>query len=201
VPNAFGDDDLLVMKALADLIVVVLRDAQLAEQVEEHLAVDQSVGGNTAEISWSERLRQGRSVVYRYADGEVSRSEDLGGAQVGAGDPGRPGLSFPVRVRGRVVGEIKAHKPQGAGGWKTTEVEVMETLIEQLGLALESARLYEEAQRRSTRERQLREIGARMQTTMDLDSIMRTAIEDLAKALDVPSAFVQLYEGQQRPEE
>jgi GAF domain-containing protein/HAMP domain-containing protein len=111
-------------------------------------------------------------------------------------------LAVPIRTQGEgeVIGVLDLRKPDGAGAWTAAQVELAELISEQLSLALENARLYEETQRRSVREQQLREIGTRMQSTVDLDAILRMAIEDLARALDVPSAFVQLYEGRPRTE-
>jgi GAF domain-containing protein len=75
------------------------------------------------------------------------------------------------------------------------QVALIEQIVDVLSQALENARMYEETQRRGLREQQLRQIGTRMQSTVDLDAILRGAVTDLAQALGVSSAFVQLYAG------
>jgi GAF domain-containing protein len=104
-------------------------------------------------------------------------------------------LTVPIRVQGEVIGVLDTRKPAEHGAWTTDQVALVQQISDQLSQALENARLYEETQRRGVRERQLREIGTRIGSGVDLDAILQTAVEDVAQALGVPAAFVQLYEG------
>jgi GAF domain-containing protein len=69
---------------------------------------------------------------------------------------------------------------------------LLQTLTEQLGAALESARLYQDTQRRAARERILREISDRMQGAADMETLMRIAAEELNKALGASRTYVRL---------
>jgi GAF domain-containing protein len=82
--------------------------------------------------------------------------------------------------------------------WTEGELRVYESVNRQAAIALRSARLYEEAQRRAHREQLIREITSRMRGTPDLETILNTAVEELGKALGVSRAFVRLGTGQQR---
>jgi len=64
-----------------------------------------------------------------------------------------------------------------------------------LGLALESARLFEETQRMAERERLVSEITAKVRASMDVDIILQTAVRELGAALGTDRAFVQLSTG------
>ena len=68
----------------------------------------------------------------------------------------------------------------------------MQTLADQLGMALESARLYEDAQRRATRERLTREITDKMRSVTDVEEIVQAAVDELFSALGTSRAFVRL---------
>lgn len=74
-------------------------------------------------------------------------------------------------------------------------MRVYESVNRQAAIALRSARLYEEAQKRAYREQLVREITSKMQGTPDLDTILNTAVEELGKALGVSRAFVRLSTG------
>jgi len=115
-------------------------------------------------------------VGYRFAEGDVARLTALLGARPVGQDEGvgLAELSLPVRVRGQVVGEIKAHKPGDADEWTAAEVELMETLAEQLDMALESARLYEDTQDRATRDRLLGDVSTRIRETLDMETVLRS---------------------------
>ncbi len=103
-----------------------------------------------------------------------------------------PELALPVKVRGHVIGSVKAHKPGEAGEWEVEEVALMETLAEQLGLALESARLYRDTQQRALRERLTGEIAARMRENLDIDTVLQTAIREIGERLDVAEVEVRM---------
>ena len=83
-------------------------------------------------------------------------------------------------------------KPEEAGKWTENEVTLMETLGDQLGVALESARLYENARRRAERERLTGEITAKVRSSNDPQVILQTAVLELRRALQASRAQVLL---------
>jgi GAF domain-containing protein len=111
---------------------------------------------------------------------------------------------MPIKVRGQVIGVIDAHKPDegsaytGAGeagakpGWTAEQTTLLEALADQLGAALESARLYRDAQRLATRERLTREITDRMRRVTSVEGIVQTAVDELFNVLGVSRTFVRL---------
>jgi GAF domain-containing protein len=75
------------------------------------------------------------------------------------------------------------------------EIRVYESVNDQAGTALRSARLYREAQGRARREQLIREITSKMRGSPNLDTILNTAVQELGKALGVSRAFVRLSTG------
>jgi GAF domain-containing protein len=140
----------------------------------------------------------------RGADDDKGSSVPLAPAVTSAGDSAGlsdadaklgeelPELALPVRVRGHIIGSVKAHKPGHAGEWGVEEVALMETLVEQLGLALESARLYQDTQRRAVRERLTGEIAARMREKLDMDTVLQTAILEIGERLGIAEVEVRM---------
>jgi GAF domain-containing protein len=196
-PNAFSEGDIATMEALAAMVTVAVHHSCLGDQDRDGSvkALDVQHQGN---LAWSTRwARRLGTTGYRYENGTVRRLADAPDSGLPSSDEvasAAPELRMPISVRGSAIAEIIAHKPEARGAWTGSETELMESLASQLGMALEGVRLYDETQRQSLRERQMREIGTHMQSTVDLDVILRTAVEDLARALDVPLAFVQLYD-------
>jgi GAF domain-containing protein len=68
----------------------------------------------------------------------------------------------------------------------------METLTEQLSVALEGARLYQDSQRRAERERLTGEVTARMRETLDIDSVLQTAVREMRAILGLAEAEVRM---------
>jgi GAF domain-containing protein len=110
----------------------------------------------------------------------------------GDGDDEKAALAIPIKVRGQVIGVLSASRPTETGEWTDEELALLETLSDQLGEALESARLYRDTQRRAAYEQLLGHIVDRMRRTVDMDALMQTAIQEMASALGASSAFVQL---------
>jgi GAF domain-containing protein/HAMP domain-containing protein len=214
-PDAFGQELLGVLQTMADQVAVAVDNARLFEEGQAALVAARRASGDLSQAAWAEILRARANLGFRSDERGVERAYDVWRPEmeqamrdaapstdiVERADQSDRVLAVPIRMQGEVIGVLDLRKPDEAGAWTLAQIDLAEQISEQLSQALENARLYEETQRRGIREQQLREIGTRMQSTVDLDAILRTAIEDLAKALDVPSAFVQLYEGRPRTEE
>jgi GAF domain-containing protein len=207
-PRGLGKELIDVLQAMAGRVALALDNARLLDEGQAAIDAARRVSGTLSLDAWRDVLstradlgfrsdeygveRAGRIWLPRMAHAEEENTTVLGSRDDG-GQIGQT-LTVPIRIHGEVIGVLDTHKPSGEGAWTSEQVELVEQIAEELSQALENARLYEETQRRGVRERQLREIAIRMGGSVDLDAIMQTAVEDIAKALGVPSAFVQLYE-------
>jgi GAF domain-containing protein len=153
----------------------------VAEQVAQtdvaYLGGEQGVARVTGE--WRPEMKEALQT------GETVRRD-------GGDGGGRFPLAVPIKVRGEVVGVLDTHKPAGAGEWAGKEIALLETLADQLGQALESARLHRDTQLRAAREGLLGEISDRMQRAPDVERLIQTAVREVAAALGASGVFVQL---------
>lgn len=140
------------------------------------------------------RLPARRPLVYRAASPRPYHPpvNGSGPAQAGGEEP-PTALSLPIQLRGRTIGAIDLVKPAGAGEWSAPEQELVSKLLEQLTAALESARLYEETQRRAEQERLAGEIIGKIRAGTNPEAILRTATEELRRALKATRAQVHLH--------
>jgi hypothetical protein len=98
-------------------------------------------------------------------------------------------VAVPIQIReGVSIGALRLSKPT----WGEDEIALVETLTEQLGAALESARLYQETQRREARERITREITEDIRRSVEMEVILKSAVSNLGEALGVPRTYVRL---------
>ncbi|MBN1642423.1 MAG: GAF domain-containing protein [Anaerolineae bacterium] len=208
VEGTFQPDDAGVFATLADLIGAALANAAAFQEARQRSEALRAVYGQSVADAWRQVLLTRPPLgVERTAQGLVAargewrkemRAVVRTGRTVVSGE-GERSVALPVSVRGQVIAVLDASKPADTSGWSRAELSLLEVVCARLGEALENARLYEETQRRGVREQQLRQIGARMQSTVDLDAVLQGAVEDLARALGVSSAFVQLYAGRLAP--
>jgi GAF domain-containing protein len=78
------------------------------------------------------------------------------------------------------------------------DVRIKTTLAGQIAVALENARLFEQTRARARREQILREVTVRVRGSIDADAIMRTAVQEVGRALGRP-AFVYLDDEKKQP--
>ena len=61
-----------------------------------------------------------------------------------------------------------------------------------MGLIIENSRLFAEAQSRAARERRAREITARMRQSLDIETVLQTAVREMGEALELGDVSIQL---------
>jgi len=186
--NAFKNEDVSVLQTLADQIALAISNARLFQQAEENLKVAQRAYGELSREAWEEMLSGGLDLGYYCdADGVMPVT-----APMDESDDDLPELSIPVVVRGQVIGAIAAHKDADAGEWVSEEVALVKTLSERLGGALESARLYKDTQRHAAREQIIGQVTTRMRETLDMDTVLKTAVQEVRQALGLPEVVIRL---------
>jgi GAF domain-containing protein len=205
-PQAFTDEDMAALQALANQLAVAISNARLFWEAQRALESERGAYGELSRRAWQELLQaqpelaivrdeQGILPTDSRPDAEVERALQTG--QVALGEDGKDerqavGLAVPIRVRGQVIGAIDAHKPAEGGQWTREQIALLATLSEQVGDALEDARLYQEAQRRAAHEQLTGEVAARIRATLDVDTVLQTAVREMREALDFAEVEVRL---------
>ena len=131
---------------------------------------------------------------YHYGQGQVTDLANLTPSPDIEGDEQEelPEIQLPVKARGQTIGRIRARKPVDAGEWTANEKRLMETLTEQLDVALESARLYQDTQRRAATDRLVSEVSDNMRETLDVDTVLQAAIREMGAALGLSRIEVRM---------
>ncbi len=188
-PQAFSDEDVAVLQTMATQIAMAISNAGLFQQVQASLATERRAYGQISQEGWRRFVQTRSAIGYRYKGGTVSQLAES--ASMEQSDE-LPKLEIPIRVLGRKIGTINAHKANPDDTWTDEENEMMATLAQQMGSVLESARLYEDTQRRAAREHLTSEITDKMRRAAGVDRVIETALEELHNALGTSRVFVQL---------
>ncbi|HNT74906.1 MAG TPA: GAF domain-containing protein [Anaerolineae bacterium] len=197
-PQAFTAEDMAVLQTLADQVAIAISNVQLFQQAQESLAAQQRTAAQLTQETWQALLRAQQALSVQRGVSEAEAEPQRRPEMALARQTGKPtldegtrmSLAAPVQVRGQVIGVLDAHKPQGA--WTAEEIALIESLTEQLGVALESARLYQDTQRRAARERMISEVAGRIRETLDMEAMLRTAAEEMRRALALEDLVVLL---------
>ena len=206
--EAFSEADVTVLQTLADQIAIAISNSRLVERVQESLEIERRAYGQMSMEAWRNLIRSGIGLGRRYdpqrilPDGSPRQAEmaqaEIGGRPVaGQAGPG-PAMAIPLKVREQVVGVLDGYKSPGAGDWTEDEVALFQALVDQLGVALDGARLYQDAQLRATQDRVLGEVAGRMRETLDMDEVIKTAVREIGEALGIAEVEVRMGVGSER---
>jgi GAF domain-containing protein/HAMP domain-containing protein len=204
-PDAFDRETVAVLQVLADQVAVALDNAQLFTERQQALEATQRAYGDLTREAWRQMLQARPDLSFRSDEHGVIRAGDVWRPEMeqalrtgqtvqdnGPDVDGRQPLAVPIKVRGEVVGVLDTYKPVGAGAWTLEEIALVEAIANQLDSALESARLYQDTQRRAAREQAIRQVTDRMRRAVDVEAILQNTVSELTKALGTPRAYVRL---------
>jgi len=188
--NSFQQADIFALQTMADQIALAIENSRLIS--ESRLAIQQleDVTTETTSRTWRERLGlKHKGYIYT----------PLGTSQLSEARPPDQAadayiVSVPIILRGRHIGAIRMSRKGNNAFWSEKEKDLTTDIATQIGLALENARLLEESQKRAIREQTLNEISARLNRSLDIDSLLQTATRELHQLPNV--AEVSVYVGQ-----
>ena len=197
--GAFSEEDVAVLQTLADQVAVAIQNARLFQRVEESVEAERRAYGELSREAWQSLLSaypdlgffsDGRETV---PSGDLWRPEMSTALHSGQIAPGGDGarLAIPIKVREQVIGVVDGRKPDGTE-WTAEEIELLQALTNQLNVALEGARLYRDAQSRETRERLIGSVATRIRESLDMETMLRTAVDVMRTQLDLPEVVVRL---------
>lgn len=90
-----------------------------------------------------------------------------------------------------MVGYVAIRANDPLRQWTQNELSLVRAAAERAGLAIENVRLLGDAQRRAAKERTIGEIAAKISGSVEMDSIMQTAVEELGRALPGSEIILQ----------
>lgn len=184
-PQAFSDDDVNMLQAIADQLAMVISNVRLYNQVQESLETERRAYRELSQEAWNEVLAFRPDLRYRYHHGMVShqRADPDSNPQEIQPKENALRLEIPIRIRGQVIGTFVAIKASNMNAWAQEEKDLLYALVDQLSVALEGARLYSDTQQRAMRERLVTDITTKMRASTDPDLILQTAVNELKQAL------------------
>lgn len=196
---AFEQDDIRTMQTMADQVAAAISNARLFEQVQESLEVERRAFGEMSREAWRQLLMTESNLNFMSDRTETRPAADLWRpemhtalrtGQTVTGEAGNT-LAIPIRVRDEVIGVVDGRKPDGSA-WTEEEINLLAALTDQLNVALESARLYLDTQRRAARERTISEATGRIRESLDIQTVLKTTAAEIRQALDLDTLVIRL---------
>ncbi|HEY89289.1 MAG TPA: GAF domain-containing protein [Thermoflexia bacterium] len=185
--DAFSDKDVNVLQTMADQLALAIENARLLRSSQAALQNLERLYGEQSHAAWWAQLHA-RSFVYHYAGVDVVAEDER---PLPAASATR-NLKLDISSRGLRLGTLLLQRDADALDWTAEERATVRATVAQLGPVLEAARLFEDTQRRAHRESTIREISDKMGASFDLETVLRTTVEELSVALGAGGALVEL---------
>lgn len=183
--RAFDPDDIETFQTLADQIALVIENARLFDEMNLAVRQLERVASDRVQEAWSEFSSAGGR-AYQYTPAGIHPATPSGAATAYQDRQ----LHIPILLHDRKIGEISAKR--GEGGWEPREQAMLAEIATQVALALENARLLEEAQRRAAHERSISDIASRIDAAHNVDAVLRVTAQEIGKALGDSEITVQI---------
>jgi PAS domain S-box-containing protein len=191
-PAAFATDDITVLQSMADQISNAVENARLYEQTQAALREVDAINRRLTGEAWASYLRQhaGHDVLWLADDAAIAPPTVLeADEQISAGEitlePEPDGeeatVTVPILLRGQPIGALRLRALLRE--WDDDTRLMLADIAGHIAQAVENARLVEQTQRAAERERLINEINARVRQSVDLDAILRTAVNELGQSL------------------
>jgi HAMP domain-containing protein/putative methionine-R-sulfoxide reductase with GAF domain len=107
----------------------------------------------------------------------------------------RSELAVPLQTSGRVLGAIDVQSTEREA-FRQQDIEVLQTLADQLSAAILNARLAELSATAADRARLVSEITRELSGPMEVDEVLERAAKALQRGLGNPEVMVKIYTGQ-----
>jgi GAF domain-containing protein/HAMP domain-containing protein len=183
--NAFTDADISIFGLLADQLAIAIDNARLLEDAQNALAESRTAFRQYLSESWKNKsdseilgyhqtITGGQVVTINTADKIQNLTDD-----------GKNTLTIPIQLHTQVIGAIRVRPNEINSKWSKDEINILHSVAERLGLALDNARLFEETSTRAERERLVTDITTKIRTTNDPQEMIQTAVNELKRALGV----------------
>jgi GAF domain-containing protein/HAMP domain-containing protein len=180
--NAFSEEVLTVFEAMATQLAISIDSArQWASSIAAQKRSEQILKLLTQQ-AWSEQLTsQKDKLSYVYDLSEIEPMKNSPEADI----------TLPLLVQNQPIGELAVKVPDGKE-LSEDEQALLLAVSQQLAQKAENLRLFDQTQRRASREQLTREITDRMRAAPDVETILQTGLSELARVLGVSRTYVKL---------
>lgn len=213
-PNSFSEDDIELFTTLADQVAVAIHNNKLYTETVRALAEAQKVHRQYLRQEWDSDLLRRKNRSFHYTTKKIDLEEIDFAAMKDTirtgepylqreeqpGQPVRVTMVVPVLVRGEVIGAIRLQDVGDDRNWTENEQQTVRDVAQQVGVALEAARLFERTVQRAEREKKVLEITSMIRSTNDPQEMIEIAAQQLQKALGATHAQISIRKPEGKPE-
>ena len=192
-PGAFVRSDLDVLQILADQIALAIDNTRLLKKSQERVQELEKLFRQQTTNTWHEVLLN-KSYCYQYTPLGVEKADPatLAPAIGEVSQADSRTARAAITLRGQALGWLVLRREPDQSPWNSDEREIIQAAGVQISQAMENARLLEETRSRARRETILRETASMMRSSFDIQSVLRTAVDEIYQAMNLEKMEIYL---------
>jgi GAF domain-containing protein len=189
-PNAFSQEDINALEAMADQVALAIENGRLLTESQFALKQLQAITAESTYRTWKKRLEeQAKGFVYsstNIAPINGSKKEVL------LSEDGVAPLVIPLMLRGTKIGDIKLARKGTSASWTEEEMQFANEIATQTALAVDSTRLLEDSQFQAVKEQTIGDMTTRLSQTTDLDALLKQIVQELHQLPGVTESSIHI---------
>jgi GAF domain-containing protein/HAMP domain-containing protein len=208
LPEAFTQDDIATLQIMADQLALAIQRVRLSQEQEYNLRQLESAYQTFTLSSWR-KFSHGRGFKSGYSFDGVKLTA-LDSYPEGSQETLRKGksvilerdketktstLAVPLKLRDQILGVMNISFGESAINPET--INLAEEVASRLAVALENARLYSETQKQAEQTRAVSEISNIITSSVNIENILRTAVQELGHINPDTEVTVRLHDGRE----
>jgi GAF domain-containing protein/HAMP domain-containing protein len=189
--NAFSDEDLEVLSALANQVSLAIQNARLFDQTKKTLAEAEAIQRQYLQSTWNRLPQEEGFVGFHYSalGAAIIRTpeelEELNRMKR------KTEIKVPVVLRGENIGMLSIQLPRHER-ITSDQMDVIKAVAERVALSAENARLFDETARRAERERIVSDISSKIGYSFQTETILQTAAKEISHLLEDTDIVIKL---------
>ena len=116
-------------------------------------------------------------------DGQARITQDVSADTEWQPNPHLPAtrseLALPLRVRGQIIGALTVQSDK-ANAFATEMISILQTMSDQLAIAIDNARLLAQAEDRTAQQEEINRISTQLHNTADIDAIIHIGLKAIS---------------------
>ncbi len=194
----FGQEDIAMLQILADQVAMAVENARLFQSTQRALEEVRAIQRYYVSKEWERLIGRRADLQAEYRglgvpplptdrtpemDLALEQEAPLALSDLSAVVEGeaaqavpRSALVVPVKLRDEVIGVLDLQELDEERQWTQDEIEMATAVADQLALAMENARLFEEAQRRAAQLAAAAEVARDATSILDVEQLLNETV-------------------------
>jgi GAF domain-containing protein len=203
-PEAFTQEDVATLQVMADQLALAIQKAQFSDELQRNLKELEYAYQRFTIASWREIAEEDdKRSGYRYDGIQITpikepskestqaiRQKQTIVKKDASNNTQKTILAIPIKVREQAIGAINLEF--ASEELPADTVKLVEDISNRLAMSLENARLYSETQKLAESERLAGEISNRIGSSINIETILRTTVQELSRFAPGAEIMVEL---------